>query len=190
MNVFFTAPLRGKDKYEEQYKQIYKILKKKNKVFAEHLLGKDVDLVHNWDPEYRFEFYQDVIDKIKYCDLLVAELSVSTINVIYEICIAVELKKNVIILYEGKKEPKFIEEIEDSKLIDGRIQVLNYTNGDLERLLTIGLETAKKQVSQRFTILLPTHITNYLEDKSKKNKVPRSVYIRRLIEKDMEGGNG
>lgn len=188
MNVFLTASLRGKEKYDKYYSKIYNLIKKGHTVYADHVFDYDVERVHNWDPEYRFDYYQNVIEKIKYCDLLVAELSLSTINVIYEICIALELKKNAIVLYTGNEEPKFIEEIDPSSA-DSRLQIINYTSSNLEPQLLMALSDAKKMINQRFTILLPTHIINYLDKIFRDKKIPRAVYIRNLIEKDMKEKN-
>lgn len=185
MNIFFTASLRGKQKYGRNYKQIYAELSKNHIVFAKHLFDYNIDTVHGWDPEYRFDYYQDAINKIRFCDLLVAELTISTINVIYEIAIALELKKNVVVLYAGDSLPKFIEEI-DIKLTENKIQTINYTKENLANQLKTVLNSARKMIAQRFTILLPTHIINYLDAVSKEIRIPRAVYIRQLIEKNME----
>ena len=185
MNIFLTAPLRGKSKYGEYYKKIYSILNAEGyKVEADHILDHDVHTVHAWDPEYRFDYYLSVIEKIKLCDVFIAELSISTINVVYEICIALELKKNTIVLYIGDQEPKFIDEI-DLGLTEERFQVIQYNSSNLKKRLNSAINYAKKSINQRFTLLLPTGILNYLEKVSKSQSIPRAVYIRQLIEKEM-----
>ena len=113
MIIFFTASLRGKKENLDVYTQVDKILRQKNEVISDHVFKYDVDEVHEWDPEYRFSFYQALFNEIKTADILVAEATTSSINIGYEVCIALELKKNVIVLYQGDKYPELLKNIDD-----------------------------------------------------------------------------
>ena len=52
-------------------------------------------------------------------------------------------------------------------------------------MLTDALAVAKDQLDCRFTMLLSPKIMTYLDDVVEKKKIPRSVFIRNLIEREM-----
>jgi len=58
-------------------------------------------------------------------------------------------------------------------------------NGDLEEILKMACGEAKEQMDTRFNFFIsPLHQT-YLDWIAKHRKIPRSVYLRDLIERDM-----
>ena len=185
MNIFFTASLRGKERYIDEYKKIKKILNTKNKTISSHIFDYNLDQVHEWDPEYRFNFYKNLFDQIKLADLIVAEITTPSINVGYEVCIALELKKPAIILYTGQTEPELLHNI-DSTLADNRLIIIQYGKKDLEIQLKKALIEIKHLITKRFTILLPPDIVNYLDKIAKERGIPRGMYIRQLIENDRD----
>lgn len=132
----------------------------------------------------KFSHYQSVLQKIKESDILVAEVSLPAEKLGFEIGVALEHKKHVICLFRGNQEPRLLESLEP-KLTERRLFVINYNATDLESQLELVLSDIRKLISQRFTILLPTHILNHLDNVSARLGMPRSVYIRQLIEREM-----
>ena len=61
-----------------------------------------------------------------------------------------------------------------------------YNDGNLETVLADALDYASSHQDVRFNFFISPAIGNYLDWISKEKKIPRSVYLRNLIEKDME----
>jgi hypothetical protein len=93
---------------------------------------------------------------------------------------ALELSKPVIALYHSNNSPFFATGIENDKL-----QVIEYNDENLERVLADALDYAKDQADIRFNFFISPKISNFLDWMSKEKRIPRSVYLRRLIENDM-----
>lgn len=185
MNIFYTASLRGKAHYLKNYKKIYDELSRENSVFAEHILTLDINQVSNWEPEYRFDYYMQILNKIKDCDLFVAELTTHSINVEYEVSLALNLRKNIIIFYLEGVDVK-INNILDFITEKDNVQIIPYSEKDVEKLVSFVLKKMKSNISKRFTILLPPRIVSFLEKTSRESSLPISVYIRGLIEDKMK----
>lgn len=181
MNIFFTASLRGKEKYLSNYKRLYNALSIKHKVFADHVFNLELEEVSSWEPDYHFDYYVNILNKIKECDCFVVELTSLSINIEYEVSLALNLKKNILAFYweDAKiKDLDFMDLFQDKE----KIQLITYNSDNLEKVTQTGLKNVKNNLNKRFTILLPTRIVNYLEKNSKDTSVPISVYIRQLIE--------
>lgn len=129
--------------------------------------------------------YQQIFDHIKAADLLIAEITHNTPELGYEITLALSQRKSVLALFAGHGEPSLIKQL-NSTSFDQRFIVAHYTPTTLEDVIIHELDDLKRQVTQRFTILLPTHIINHLEFVSQRLSLPKSVYIRKLIEADMQ----
>lgn len=185
MNIFFTASLRGKEISYEFYKRIYDILSKDHTVFADHVFDLTNEEIKQWSPDYHFMYYQKILTKIRHTDLVVAEVSFNSINVGYEISLALEQKKFVIALYTGTDEPYIFKQIE-SDMLSEKVYIINYTNKDLEKQLLESLQYTKKNLMQRFTLLLPYKTINYLHTVSKKKRISKSHFVRSLIEEKMD----
>ena len=56
----------------------------------------------------------------------------------------------------------------------------------VEEALKLALDYASDQMDTRFNFFISPKHGNYLDWISKNKKVPRAVYLRRLIEKDMD----
>lgn len=184
MNIFFTAPLRGKKNYIDNYKKIYKNLCFKNTVFADHVFKLNLEEVSSWEPEFHFNYYINILNKIKDCECVVVEMSTPSVNIEYEVSMAINLKKNILAFCHETVDLSYSDIIGLSK-DDEKVQIIRYNEDNLDRQVQFGLNNVKKNLNKRFTILLPVHIVNFLENNSRESSTPISVYLRRLIEKEM-----
>ncbi|MFH1561342.1 MAG: hypothetical protein ABID04_02050, partial [Patescibacteria group bacterium] len=69
---------------------------------------------------------------------------------------------------------------------DDRLQVLNYEKDSLASVLKKALLGAEEKIDVRFNFFVTPKILAYLDWLSKKKKLPRSVYLRDLIETDIK----
>lgn len=181
MQVVFTASHSQRDKFGEYYKKILKVLEDGgHKIFTGALF--DAERYESLDSkEGREKWYKEVIKKIKESDLVVLEMSYpSTANIGHLLTYALEAGKPVIALHKKGSDPMFMR-----GMVDERFVILAYDDGDLESTLKDGLDYVTEIQDVRFNFFISPKIGSYLDWISKNQRVPRAVYLRRLIEKDM-----
>jgi hypothetical protein len=182
MKVFFTGSPRALKTLRKEHVAIYNALEKSG---CTHLS----DLVINADPEKFYDashekaldHYMETIRNVKKADLIVAEVSLHSMSMGYIVNKALELGKPVIVFYLAGHTPFFFSAIGDDKL-----QSIEYSIETLDEVVKDAVEYAKDSADIRFNFFLPPRLMNYLDWISQHEKLPRSVYLRDLIEKDKE----
>jgi hypothetical protein len=181
MNVYFTASLAAKQQYIQNYQQIVETLKKqKCIVIADHILGETESSIKLQTREERLQFHHQLEDWINHCDCVVVEASFPSISVGYEISMALHRGKPVLVLYSEGDPPSLLAYHADEKIVCER-----YTKETLGDLISEFIGFVKGNSDTRFTFFITPKIAAYLESKAKSEKLPKSVYLRKLIEKDM-----
>ncbi|HUV46539.1 MAG TPA: nucleoside 2-deoxyribosyltransferase [Candidatus Bathyarchaeia archaeon] len=181
MKIYFTASVHGQEKFLENYEKIIDCLEKMgHSLVSKRPLDVQLDKVESENDEEKISFYKKVLDWINKSDIVVAEISYPSINVGHEISLALEKGKPVIVLYTGKNEPHLLQ-----GLISEKIAILNYNIDNLNDILRGGLEEAKNQMDVRFNFFISPKIGAYLDWIAKHKKLPRAVFLRRLIEEHM-----
>jgi hypothetical protein len=181
MNAYFTASIVGKKYHLANYLNVIDILKKHGyTVMSDHIINvgeKDIELQSK---EKRLAFHCQLEKWINGCDVMVVESTFPSISVGYEISIALHRDKPVLMLYSEGEPPSLLAYHKSEKLICEK-----YTGVTLEPIIEDFLNYAHGGSDHRFTFFISSDIATYLEDVAKKQKLPKSVYLRRLIETDM-----
>ncbi len=181
MKIYFTASIRGKQQFGKYYQTIYKKIEEIGHTLLDDVIIQPSDpFSHEDDRKENVTIFQKATKFIKACDVVILEVSVHSLSMGYVMRQALDAGKPVIALYLAGNIPYFAMEIEDEKL-----QVLEYTEENLGKALQSALDYAQEKVDTRFNFFIPASMMNYLDTVSQKEKIPRSVYLRRLIEKDM-----
>lgn len=120
---------------------------------------------------------------IKRADIVLFETTQPDVSIGYEVATAMNLGKPVIILYkkDSSDAPHVLKGIDSEKL-----QILGYDNNTLKELVKVAIEYAQESVDVRFNFFISPSISGYLDWISLNKKIPRSVYLRNLIETDMD----
>ena len=184
MKMFFVASIHGKRQFGESYKRIVQLFEDAgHTVGADHVLGVSAEEIEKWDDSRDINFHKKVLDGIKKAGLVVAELSHNSTSVGYLISVSVENGKPTIAFYQGKEQPHLLTTLEQNE----KFQLIHYDDPeDLKREIPALIEYATEQMDTRFNFFISPQIGNFLDWVSKKTKIPRAVYLRRLIERDME----
>lgn len=183
MIVYFTAAASLRDAYGEAYSRIVKRLEQLDyKVIHQHVTNLDKSKVEKSSPNERKQYYSQVMKWISEADVIVAELSFpSTLNVGHEVTLAIEKGKPVIGLYASGKQSMFFQGIKSEKFV-----YEEYTPETLDKVLEDALKYAQENSDTRFNFIVPHSILDYLDWVSQHKNLPRSVYLRNLIEQDMK----
>lgn len=149
-------------------------------VMTRHYLTKKVEDVLKEPDEKHKEYVRKMTGWVKKADVVVVEVTKPEIGTGYELSLAVNSGKPVIALYTDAQNSPILGVHDPDK-----IQHIEYDINNLKRMLREALETAKEKMDVRFNFFVSPKIVHYLDWIAKKRKMPRAVYLRRLIEGDM-----
>ncbi len=182
MRVYFTASMLGRDKYIGNYIQIVKVLREKGIEVYEQTTKVSRNYVHREiSDQDKIKYYKQVLRWLNQADVVVVEASYSSLSIGHEISLALERNKPVIVLYCEGDAPHFLIGVQSEKLI-----VQKYKLGKLREVLAATIDEAIERRETRFNFFIPRRLVVYLDWISKKRRVPRAVYLRQLLRREME----
>lgn len=181
MKVFFTGSPRALKDYKAEHVSIYKAIENLgHRNLSDYVITADPEEFYNMDRDKLTEHYDKMIDALKSADIMVVESTLHSMSMGFLVEKALNMSKPVIILYLDKQPTMFISGLDDEKL-----QILQYTKENILEVMEKAFEYAAEQQEVRFNFFISPSIGSYLDWISKVKKIPRSVYLRALIEREM-----
>lgn len=130
MKIYFAGSIRGGREDVVLYSKIIQHLRKYGEVLTEHVA--DPDLMENGERNLSDEEIHDRdMDWLKQSEVIVAEVSVPSLGVGYEIRAALEFNKKVLCLYRQNEKSRL------SAMISGAGQAMIYKYNYLDEALEI-----------------------------------------------------
>lgn len=185
MKIFLSASIYGKQHLENSCKKIVELTKKSgNSIISDHILNTTNEQMAQWKKDKDIKYHQFVMDGVRNSDAVFAEISHSSTSVGYLISLATQTGKPVVCFYSGKEKPHLFSTLEEQ---NDKFVVAQYkTIEDLDKLVPEMIDFVHEGQDTRFNFFVaPKHI-NYLNWIAKTKKIPRSVFLRRLIEREMD----
>ena len=182
MKIVFIASHTQQKEFGKYYEVIRDSLEASgNTLFTGSLFLKNQDEQLS-KPEEREKWYRKVLHNIKSADVTVVEIShPSSANVGHILTYALDVGKPVIALYKEGKDPLFLR-----GRIDDKLTLLSYRDGDIKSVVESALDYVSSVQDVRFNFFISPDIGTYLDWISKNKRIPRAVYLRKLIEEDMK----
>lgn len=182
MKVYFTASLTAKDQFFQNYKAIVAYLQSQRvTVISDHIINKTEKAINAESREVRLKFHKQLEHWIHTCDCVIAETSFPSISVGYEISLALKVGKPVLVIYSKGDPPSLLAYHNDEKLMCEK-----YSLANVSEVLESFLHFVHEKSDLRFTFFITPRIASYLDSVAKEEKLPKSVYLRKLIEEDMK----
>lgn len=182
MTIYFTASIVGKRRYLKNYLKIVEILKAKGfEVISDHIVKSTEDQVRLETKKERVKFHKQLEKWIKSCDFVIAETSFPSISVGYEISLALHHGKSILILFCEGNPPSLLAHHKDENLICEK-----YTSETLKSIIDDFINYAEGTQDTRFTFFITREIASYLDKVAKEEKIPKSVFLRKLIEEKIK----
>ncbi len=183
MKIFFIASIHGKDKFEKNYKQILSYFQDEGHIVeADHVLGVTKDEIDNWDDSRDVKFHKQILAGIRSADLIVTDLSYTSTSVGYLVSVAIESGKPTIAFYAGEETPHLLTTLKQNE----KFQVVNYNNpSELQNEIPVLIDYATGQMDTRFNFFISRKLSSYLDWIANKRRIPRAVYLRQLISREM-----
>ncbi len=185
MKIHFIGSLKGnkvKVGGKANYEWIVdKIEELGHQIVTRHSLGRKLTDVLKESPEENSEYVKKMMKWIRAADVIVAEVSKPELGTGYELGIALSYEKPIVTLYtKGSHSPVLLGQNSE------KIQHIEYDIDDLSKTLKIALEDVADQMDVRFNFFVSPKIVSYLDWITRTKKMPRAVYLRRLIEQDIQ----
>jgi len=181
MIAYFTASIVGKKHHLVNYLKIISFLRsKKINVICDHIVGGSEQKISLQTKDERIKFHKTLEKWIGSSDFVVVETTFPSISVGYEISLALQLNKTVLLLYSQGDPPSLFGHHKNPNIICEK-----YTPATLNDIIDDFINFSQDKADCRFTFFITPEINKFLEDISRKQKLPKSVYLRRLIEKEM-----
>lgn len=183
MKIYFNASMSAMPKYHKHYERIVKALKDLgHEVMDEHIMSYGLRRRDNETADERKEYYSEMKRRIKRADIMVAEISYpSTVHVGHEMTLALEFNTPVLALYHQGNRPVLFWGMDDDQFV-----VEEYSEKNLEQIIATSLDQLSDHMDTRFNFFISPRQLHYLDQIAKTQRIPRSVFLRRLIEHDME----
>lgn len=182
MTIYFTASITGKKDYLSQYEKIISVLKlKHHSVISDHILVTSETQIRLESREERITFHKRLEKWISSADCLIVETTFPSISVGYEVSLGLRLGKPVLLLYCEGDPPSLLSHITHDKIVCEK-----YTPQTLKPIIEDFLNFVQGTADQRFTFFITPEITSYLDKVARLNKMPKSVFLRNLIEREMK----
>jgi len=179
--LYFTGSIAARDQYGKNYQHIVDIVKNRgHAIIADHILNVSEKEVSLKTREERLAFHTKIENWIHSSDAFIAETSFPSISVGYEISLALRVGKPVLVLYSEGEPPSLLAHHRDEKLLCEK-----YTPSTLSGIVDDFLVYIDAKTDLRFTFFITPKIAAFLDTIARYDKIPKSVYLRRLIEDDM-----
>lgn len=189
MKFILLSSIRGKnDSVNDANKKIIETLEAQgHKIYHEHITKMSQVQMDSLGPDQELKFHKNVLDTLKKSDIVIVECSYQSLSLGYLISYALELNKPILLFYhESAQKPNLFPTLNFSDLI----LVSKYKDvRELSDLIKEYVEYASDKIDVRFNFFISPSIGTYLDWVSKNKKIPRSVYLRNLIEKEMNNND-
>lgn len=181
MKVFFTTTPRLKEEAPGTIENIYKSIEDLGHTLTSDYLKKvGPDEFYKLDNKKVPVYYEEILDSLRKAEVVVFEASLHSIGVGLLIREALALAKGVVVLYMKGRTPFFLEGVKDERLV-----MYEYTKDTIPDVISSSFDYIAGKSDVRFNFFISPEIGTYLDWVSKNKRIPRAVYLRRLIENDM-----
>ena len=179
MRAYFTASIVGRKYHLGNYQKIGEILRSHNvEVMDEHILNVSEKDIQMQSKTYALNSTRNLRIGSTLQTFFVAETSFPSISVGYEISMALTVSLSL---------SSTVREIRHHCLpiTKTKNHMRKYTVETLPAIISDFLQFVRGEADTRFTFFISSKQAAYLAKQGKRNRVPKSVYLRSLIDRDM-----
>lgn len=181
MKIYFSATITADKDLKNNYKTIVDTLKKSGHEVLQY--GSDhlspTELVNRTDEE--IEKAYKMLDKLmKQADIVVAEISLPSVGIGYEISEAISQKKPVLALTYKKADFQPLATIEGNKS-----KFIKYVKYDQENIITVlnsFVEESRSIIDTKFILIISPEIDKYLNWAADERRMHKAQVVRNAVE--------
>ncbi|HEU4966705.1 MAG TPA: hypothetical protein VFT53_04450 [Candidatus Saccharimonadales bacterium] len=171
----------------ELLRNIIKSIKKHHTLVYDWITPAHTELTTDGTRRDLATAYRESMDELAKADVFIAEVTRSSFGIGYQVAVAVQQKKPILLLSrEGVDNDSLVRGL-DSALVRFR----EYTNENLDKIIQQFLEDNDVQAKDlRFNFFIDRQIYNYIRWASFKTGKTKSRILRDLIEDEINKENG
>ena len=184
MKIYFLGSISATEKLSSKYyKKIVDGLESMgHKVLQDKRINLD-SVLNLTESDYK-SFYDHMTQSIRTSDFVIAEVSHPTIKIGYGIALAVESDTPVLVLNsdvgEKSKFPLFLGYPKDKLILK------DYNIDNIGEVIKEGVEEISQLMDIRFNFFISPKMSRFLEWISKDRMIPKAVFLRKLIEQEID----
>uniref|UniRef100_A0A7V3J9T9 Ribbon-helix-helix protein CopG domain-containing protein n=1 Tax=candidate division CPR3 bacterium TaxID=2268181 RepID=A0A7V3J9T9_UNCC3 len=180
MKVFFHSSIFGKQFYKEHYKTIVKICEDSgHQVYADHMLKRNYTDTDRFTPKEHQRDFQKLTKQIKESDAVIVEGTYPSIGTGHYMTIALNYLKPVLVLYQ--KDPHGVLVGDPNRLLVLKKYSIEDRENLKKKIKEFLITARKKTLKNRFNLMLDDEMVEYLDKKSKENRVSKADVVRQLV---------
>ena len=181
MKVYFGTSPRTKERYLKETERVFELIKKLgHRHTSDFIYQVEPKNFYQLSPKEFNSHHRQTLKAIKEAEVCIFEASLHSLSVGYLVNYSLDLGKPVVILAQKKKVPFMFKSISSENLF-----LIYYSQKNLESELKKALRKAAERVDVRFNFFITPQLLSYLDWIASKKRIPRSVYLRELIGKDL-----
>lgn len=181
MKVFFTASLTGRVKYGDDYQNIVDAINSLgHRVIGDHILKADLERLTKESHQETALVFKNFRKMVMSADILLAEISYPSLSVGYQISDALDSGKIVIAMHHRNTSARLLEGSNNE-----RLKIETYETESINETVKELMRWASDNIDIRFNFFITPPMIAYMDWLSEKKRIPRSVFLRGLIDKEM-----
>lgn len=184
MRIGFLTSHRGQKQFEKEHRAIVAHFEKLGHEVV-HSLDTTIEKLLPLSYPEREAIFVHFYQELENCDLIFAECSLQSTQVGFGLA-QLRAKGKPIVLLSIKGAAGELAPKGDTYSNVENAMVSEYTYETLSEVLNEALDFMESRIDKRFTIIFPGHLLAKLEEVARKKKLPKAVYIRQLIEKELQ----
>jgi len=182
MTFYFSAAIAQKKQFGEMYERIVKYLRSWGHTVLQDTTEVSLVEAVSKSDEQRVDYYRQVLKWIDMADATILEVSFpSTLHIGHEVSLTLEKGKPVIALYFENHEPSFFLGLQHEKVFWS-----DYDETNLRDTLEEGVRYIKQQSLRKFNFKMESRHYAFLDEFARHANIPKAVYLRHIIEKEMQ----
>jgi nucleoside 2-deoxyribosyltransferase len=201
MNIYISVSISVCNESKDALRNLAKELKARGHKINDYRLSEDFQYKVQYSDKEMGEYYKNMMNAIKQCDVMIVDISSRSSGVGYEIGVAITEKKPILAVYSGSKEAHSSLSLASNP--SKYLSVKNYTSDkSLLSLSEAFIKDAQQKIDTKFILIISPQIDKYLEWAASERRMHKAQVVREALEaqmnkdkeyqaflKDMEKGN-
>jgi nucleoside 2-deoxyribosyltransferase len=180
MKVYFTTSVGDIEKVRSHVDHIFKFVESHGHTMDRFNYRKDPALETQSDDEM-IGSYKHIVNAIKSCDFMIAELTGSSTGAGFEISLALGEKKPVLVLYNETIRKNLPTPFRGNK--NKLLRAKKYRNEqDIDNAIKYFFLDVQNLIDTKFILIIPPTIDRYLEWNAREKGLPKAEVTRTAIE--------
>lgn len=183
MKIYITASIRLTDESMKDINNLVKHLESKGHNVNKYKLAGDYAKKQSFDEGDLSEYHKKMMNSIKQCDVVIADISTKSSGLGYEVAIALQERKPILALFRGR--PQDHSSLSLSSNPSKLLKLRNYTPETINQVAEDFLKEAKEQIDTKFILIISPEIDKYLSWASDERRMHKAQLVRNAVEEMM-----